>query len=708
NSYFIDWGGSNGLRYSSNNFTASSQYPLPLFFDSLHFEKDNLYSQGENVSANDFRYLNTERFLGEGWYWSFLTSNSSVSDTFSIPTLYTSPQTASVKLFAYAQNRNTAILNEHILEVRVNGTLVSTLLRNDFDKFDTTVNFSSSVLSNSSVNTISVKYVSATGFTGNIYFDFFKLSYPKLFRLQNNKLSADLGSSDTTSRVFAVSSYNPLNTINIFDVKNNIRITNFTSSGDTLKFTGKSNAKFVIVNDSIRNKPFRIKSRQVPDLTSANNGADYLVIYNSLFQAQAEQLRAYRQTQDNFRSVKSEIEDIYDIFNYGFEDPRAVRNFTKHVYDTWQLPKLKYICLFGRGSLDPKKNTAASVYEKNLIPVYGNPPSDGYFSNFNMGTLFYFDQVAIGRIPAYSPSEAQTMVNKIMAYESEPADNWWKTFSYITGGATFNEQQSYQTRSNFECNTLIMPPPISGECHKIYRSDTSGHVTFNYADSIKNDINRGTLLVNFRGHAGSHDWEVGMQDPNVLSNGNKLPLILSLTCFTGESSKSEFRGFGEKFMYLNGKGSIGFIATTGWSFASSGNDFGTFILQTIKLDSTRRLGDLVRIADRSMSQDSLSFAVKHTVNCYKLLGDPAVKLKLPPRPEFVIRNNEYKLSSESIALNDPVTLSIFPKNFGFFADSCLIRFQLKKNNQNYIVKDSVYRAFKYMDTILYNFTIDTP
>ncbi|MEP7146481.1 MAG: C25 family cysteine peptidase [bacterium] len=707
NSYWIEWEGSNGLRYSTSSFTTSMLYPSPFFTDSLHFEKDKLYSQGENVSSTDYRYLNTERFSGEGWYWSILSNNQTLSDTFSIPNLYNVSLNASIKLFAYPQNRGISIANEHTLEVRVNGSLVSTLVKNDFDKFDTTINFSSSVLSNFSVNTISVKYISAPGFDGNIYFDFFELSYPKLFRFESNRLSANLSSADTTSKLFRVSTYNTLNTLNIYDVKNNLRITNFTSSGDTLKFSGKGNGKFELVNDYIRIKPARIKSRQVPDLVSSSNGADYLVIYNSLLQAQAEQLRTYRQSHDNFRSVKSEIEDIYDIFNYGMEDPIAVKRFTKHVYDTWQLPKVKFICLFGRGSLDPKKNLSGSVYEKNLVPVYGNPPSDGYFSNLNVGSFFYYDQIALGRIPAYYPTEAQTMVDKIIAYETEPADKWWKTFSFITGGSTPGEQQFHQQRSNFECSTYVMPPPISGECHKIYRSDSSGQITFNYADSIKNDINRGTLLVNFRGHAGSRDWEVGMQDPNVLSNGNKLPVVLSLTCFTGENSKTEYRGFGEKFMYLNGKGAIGFIGTTGWSFSSTGNDLGTYILQTIKLDSNRRLGEIVKKADKDLSSDSLSFSVRHTVNCYKLMGDPAVKLKLPRIPEFVIRDNDYLLSSESVTLNDPITLTIFPKNFGLYADSCMIRFQLKKNNQNYIIKDTVYHSFRYLDTVLYNFKIDT-
>lgn len=708
NVYWIGWGGDPGLRYTNSAFSASQLYTPDYFFSKIHLEKDKLYYQGENVSGSDYRYLNTENFLGEGWYWSLLTSQQTVTDTFTAFGLTQNPQTASVKIFAYPKNSSSDITNEHTLEISVNGNIISSISKNDFNRIDTVLNFSSSLLSPTSVNNITARYIAASGFNGYMYFDYFDINYPRKFSLISNKLSASLNSTDSTSKLFRLSGFNSANQINIFDVKNNIRILNYNFTSDTLIFTAKSNAQIEVVNDSVRNSPVRIKQRSVPDLVSTSNGADYIIVYNSMFQASAEQLRAYRETADNYRSVKTEIEDIYDIFNFGVENPVAVRNYTKYAYDSWQTPQVKFICLFGRGSLDPKNNMVTSAYYKNLVPVYGNPNSDGYFANFNIGSFFYYDQISVGRLPAYSVSEAQTMVDKIIAYENQQPEKWNKNFTYITGGSTFSEQQSYQQRSNFECNQYVTSIPVSGECVKIYRSDTSGTSTFNYADSIKNSINRGTLFVNFRGHAGSHDWEVGLNDPNILENGNKLPLILSLTCFTGENAKPDFRGFGEQFMYLPNKGSIGFVSTTGWSFSASGNDFGTYITQAIKSDSIRRIGDLIKVTGKSMSRDSSSFAVRHTVNCYNLIGDPASKLQLPKYPEFVISNSDFKLTPESVNLNQPVTLKITPKNFGLYADTCMIRFQLKKNNLNYLTKDTIYRAFRYLDTLLYNFSIDTP
>ncbi|MEO8208948.1 MAG: C25 family cysteine peptidase [bacterium] len=708
NTYWVDWGGANGIRFTNSNYSTATLYNPEFFYDFFHSEKDLFYAIGESFSPNDFRYLSTEKFRGEGWYWKVLGDSQILSDTVSLPFLYPSPQTASIRIFAYPTNRNTTIFNEHSIEIKINGTVIGTAYVNDLNPIDTIVNFSSSLLSGTSGNVIDLKYIPSGGSSGGgVLVDLFELKYPKKFKFENNKLAANLNSADSTSKLFRITGFNFPNPISIYDVRNNIRITNYNNNLDSLKFTGKSNASFVIVNNVITKKPFRIKQRLVPNLVTNSTGVDYLLIYNNLFGSQAEQLRTYRQTHDNYRSFKAEIEDIYDIFNYGLEAPIAVKNFTKQVYDSWQSPKLSYICLFGRGSLDPKKILASSAYYNNFIPVYGSPPSDGYFANINIGTFFYYDQIAIGRLPAFNTSEAQTMVDKIIAYDNEPLGRWVKDFIYITGGGTFADQQSHQQRSNSEISTYILPPSVSGDGHKIYRTDDSSAVTFNYADSIKKDISRGSIFVNYRGHAGSHDWEVGMQDPNVLSNGNKLPLVVSLTCFTGENAKGDYRGFGEKFIYLNNKGAIGFVGTTGWSYSGNGNDFGANLIQTITNDTTRRLGNLLKYAGLKMSRDSASFQVRHTVNCYNLLGDPAVKLKLPVTPEFEIKNSDYKLSNESNVIGEPITLKIFPKNFGLYADSCKIRFQLKRYNQNISFHDTIYRAFRFLDTVLYNFKIDS-
>lgn len=708
NVYWIDWGGANGLRMQVSSHIAPTFYNDQFYMDKVHLEKDKIYWIGEFKDGNDFRDFTNERFLGESWYWSFLASNQSVSDTFSTPHLYTVPQTASVRIFAYPQNISTTINNEHTLTIKINNNTVTTITKNDYRKFDTTVTFSSSLLSNIGVNTVSATYTANGGFEGYMFYDMFEIQYPKLFKFRDSQTMISAGGPDTASARFRVSSFNGANPVNIYDVTNNIKINGYSSIADTLFFTGKRNSKFEVINKNITKKPFRITSRQVPDYVSSSNGVDYLLLYNSLFESQASQLKTYRETKDNFRVTKVEIGYIYDIFNYGLEDPIAVRNFTRHVYANWQLPRLKYLCLFGRGSLDPKKNSPTTVYEKNLIPLYGNPSSDNYYANVNANGFTYYTHFAIGRLCAYTPAEAQAMVDNIILYESQPPADWVKNNTFITGGVNASEQALFLPINNDTLiNPFITPKPLGNNPVRIYRNDLNGVLTYNFSDSIKNQINRGTLTVNFMGHAGSQDWELGMTDPNVLSTMNgRFPLIFSMTCYTGKTGEPLFRSFGEKFMTMPNKGAIGYVGTTGWGFIYTQLGLNRWMYYSMAKDSVRRIGDLFSYAMNRIKVDSTVFSVRHTVNCYTLHGDPALKLALPTYPEYSVSSEDYKLSNNSPSVNEQAVLTVYPKNYGVFSDSMRVKIQISTILKKYQTKDTVIRNFKYSDSIKCSFKLN--
>ena len=709
--YWIGWDGSNGLRYTLSSYNAVTEYPLNYSFEKIHFEVDSVYSLGQTVNSNsDFRFFNNEKISGEGWYWRNLTAVNgySVSRVFSLPLLNSLPANCTFRIFAYPNSRDTSF-NEHKLVLTLNSTNITTLAKNDYERFDTSVTFQSSLF-NSSQNTVTITYTptfSNTNATPSLYFDLIELTYPKQFKFTNAHCRITLNSTDTSSAVFRVSGFNSSAPYSIYDVRNNIKITSISNEADTLFFTGKQNGDFEIYNQAITQRPFRSQARQVQNLAGTSNGADYIVIYNRLFESQAEQLRSYRQSRDNFRSFKAPIDDITDIFNYGMESPVAIRRFVKHVYDNWQLPKVGYIVLFGRGSLDPKNNRLTNSYYRNMLPVYGNPPSDGYFVNFNLNGFTYYHEAAVGRLPAYTQQEAQDMVNKIIAYENEPPQSWWKNFNMITGGPNRIEQIQYQTQSNELVNNYITPAPISGIAEKIYRNDSAGYITFNYADSIKNAINRGGLIVNFIGHAASQNWELGLEEPQTLSNGNRLPLVLSMTCFTGINADANFRSFGEKFVFTPNRGALGFLGTTGWSFSGAGNEINKHIFIGLSQDTIRRLGSLVQFANNRMVPDSSNFQVRNMINCYNLLGDPASKLLLPAGPEFVIGQTDYRITDQYPLVGETVTWKIFPKNYGLFVPNCPVRFEILKNGQQFRFKDTNIVNFKIYDTLSYTFTIDT-
>lgn len=710
NAYWIDWGGSNGARMPKSSYVSSVNYPDNNFYKKVHFERDNFYYLGETLNpSNDFRYFSTELVVGEAWFWKEISTNEFLTDTVFINDLSPSAQLCSLNLFVKPVSFTDSVFNEHRLEIKINNTVYDTLFRDGLAKFDTTIIFPASLLSNNSTNSITMRYIPLGNqyFLPKIHIDFFNLYYQRDFIIRNNELAVNLTGTDTTSKKFTLSGYNSGNPLNIYDTENNIRIENYSGNLNNLTFTGRGNSKFRIVNNNITKKPYKIISRQVKDLASVSNSADYLIIYNKVFESQSEQLKNHRQAFDNFNVIKAEMQDIYDIFNYGIESPVALRNFVKYAYENWSSPKVNFVCLFGRASLDPKKNSSGSVYYQNFVPTYGNPPSDGYFVNFNIGTFTYYHQISIGRLPVYTTAEAQGVVDKIVNYDTQQPEKWWKNFIAITGGSKRNEQLTFQSKSDYLINTYIKPPPVSMQVAKIYRNDSAGYITYNYRDSIKKEIDRGSQIINFIGHAANQDWEIGLENPNTLNNGNRQPLVLSFTCYTGKCSEPNERSFGEHFFLPAGKCAIAFLGTTGWSFSGAGDAYNEHVLKSFSKDSTRKIGELVTYANKVMSRDSGNFNYRNTINSYNLIGDPASTLLLPRTPEFEIKQNDYALSNYFPALGEQIKLSIYPKNLGTYVDTVRVRYQLKKNGVTSQRKDTLITTFGYIDTMAYFFKVDT-
>lgn len=707
NVYWVDWGGTFGTRFTDFSYISGVDYSGTNFNQTVHFEKDSTFSLGQQINATDYRRFSVDKFIGENWYWKYIEPYYNIYQNVLVPKLDASTTTFKLRISGYPASRSTSLFNEHTLSIYLNGTLVATAFANDFNRMDTTMTLSTALLSSASPNQFRFFYVPGGALNLQFYFDFFEIQYPKSFSLDGNSLKINLPAGDTVSKKFTVTSVNTSAPANIYDVRNNLRIINNSFSSGNLLFTARSDSKLEIVNADITQKPIRIKQKSVPNIVTNATGADYLIVYNRLFESQAEAIRSFRQSFDGMRSVKAEIEDIYDVYNYGLENPSAIRLFFKTAYDNWTAPKLKYVCLFGRGSTDPKNNMSSPTFYGNIIPIYGNPNSDNFFTTFNLNSTIYSQNIAIGRLPAFTVGEAEIIKNKIVNYNNQALDDWVKRFILVTGGVTNSEQNYFQSISNIYANNYILPKPLAGSVAKIYRIDGQGGATYNFQDSIINDFNRGSLIINYSGHAGNGTWDQGLEDPALLSNGLKLPLLFSMTCFTAKNSDPASRGFGEKFLIYENKGAIGYVGCTGWAFTNATNILNTYMYGALKDSAYRRQGDLLRVATTIMKNDSANFSSRISLECFNFLGDPAQKLMLPEYPEFSIKDNEYRISDQNPVLGQNVKITAFPKNFGIAADSLKIKFQLLKNNNVYRTQDTILRNFKFLDSAAYNFSLDT-
>jgi hypothetical protein len=165
---------------------------------------------------------------------------------------------------------------------------------------------------------------------------------------------------------------------------------------------------------------------------------------------------------------------------------------------------------------------------------------------------------------------------------------------------------------------------------KVYASaDEANNVA--HQNAIRQGIDDGRLIVHFIGHGGRYIWRTGppdlrknhdlftLDDVGSLTNAERLPMVLSMTCYSAPFDNPTEDSIGEKFLREPNKGAIAVFAAS-WRNAPSPEYSTAVIDELLKPGAT--IGEAIMRAKRQ-SQD------RTLVEMYNLLGDPAVVLERP-------------------------------------------------------------------------------
>ncbi|MBN1326423.1 MAG: T9SS type A sorting domain-containing protein [Candidatus Cloacimonetes bacterium] len=193
-----------------------------------------------------------------------------------------------------------------------------------------------------------------------------------------------------------------------------------------------------------------------------------------------------------------------------------------------------------------------------------------------VGTDQYPD-ICIGRFSASSPDQVVIQVEKVINYEKFPeiGGNWYdKAVGIASNQGPGDDGESDNQHNDVIWNNKLEPFTYAGYT-PIY--DPGANATM-----VANAVQAGTTLINYTGHGGLTGWSTsGFSNSNVsaLSNGNKLPWIVSVACNTGEFNSGEC--FGEAWLKNDNGGAIMFLGATisqPWDPPMRGQDYFADIL----------------------------------------------------------------------------------------------------------------------------------
>ena len=364
-------------------------------------------------------------------------------------------------------------------------------------------------------------------------------------------------------------------------------------------------------------RPEVIKAK-ASGLKSERNRADYLVIGPQVFLEAAEPLLALRRS-EGLRVKTASTEEIFSEFGFGETRPEAIRDFLSYAYHRWRSPSLRYVLLLGDGTHDFKDYLQTGVM--NQVPPlmvktsYLWTASDPAYGSVNGEDLL--PDLAIGRLPAATVEDVRVMVEKLVAYETGPAN---------LQAPVVLVADNPDTAGDFvgDAEELAATVLSAKELRKIYLNELGAAAT---RSEILQAFDRGASVMSYIGHGGIHLWAdeniLNIDDVVNLAIESEQPLLLTMNCLNGYFHFPYFDALSEALVKAEGKGAIAAFSPSGLSLNDAAHVYHQKLLEALFQGDHERLGDAVMAAQEAYSTTG---AFPELLSIYHLLGAPALRL----------------------------------------------------------------------------------
>jgi hypothetical protein len=226
--------------------------------------------------------------------------------------------------------------------------------------------------------------------------------------------------------------------------------------------------------------------------------------------------------------------------------------------------------------------------------------------------------VAIGRLPAASVNEVETLVHKILAYETGVAD---------PGAPIVLIADNPDVAGDFAANADDLAATVlSGrEVQKIYLSELGTAPT---RSAIADAFDGGASMMSYIGHGAIRLWAsenvFNVSSVDSLSPQAHQPLLFTMNCLNGYFHFPYYDSLSERLLKADGKGIIAAFSPTGLSLDAPAHRFHQALMDEVANRAHERLGDAI-LAGQAAYADTGAFP--ELLSIYHLLGDPALRLR---------------------------------------------------------------------------------
>ncbi|HBC45909.1 MAG TPA: hypothetical protein DCZ43_02575, partial [candidate division Zixibacteria bacterium] len=315
------------------------------------------------------------------------------------------------------------------------------------------------------------------------------------------------------------------------------------------------------------------------------------------------------------------------ITHGGTPSSTQVFDFIQNAYNTWTIPP-EYVCIMGDLNVS--------------FPSYGY---NGYTSDHPYSCVDgsdYFSDVMVTRMSVpNSNAVIRTAIYKDLIYEKSPymGDTaYWLRGLSVAGNITSGGAPTYTPR----LVTLWVRQALME--HGFTRVDTSfAWDSYNPGPAqITASINNGVSIISYRGWAGPQGWydpTFGLDELNALSSNNKMGVMASLVCGTGDFGDSYYSEcFGERWIRMGSlpsalKGGPGFYGVTDHSTHTKFNNpimigyYWAILEQGIYNLATAAFTGKMHLFETYPRNNGPGSYIQQYFYTYNTLGDPELEIR---------------------------------------------------------------------------------
>jgi hypothetical protein len=282
-------------------------------------------------------------------------------------------------------------------------------------------------------------------------------------------------------------------------------------------------------------------------LRDPSNAADLVVVTTAGLAPSVAPLVRLRE-REGLNVVVADIQDVYDEFSYGEEDPTAIRDLLAYARDAWRSPP-RYLLLFGEGTYDPRGWLGGRpdlVPTKLLDTTLMESASDAWFADLDGDRIA---DIPVGRIPVETPVEGSAIVAKLAAYAAAGA-------TAPSAVLAADQADTFDFPAAVRQLGAQMPPGVTTSI--LVRPD-GGNTDLLAA------IDAQPTLVDYLGHGNVASWAGGWltsEDAASMANTSHPALFVSMTCLNAYFSDPYLPSLGEALLAAPG-GAVAVWGSTG-------------------------------------------------------------------------------------------------------------------------------------------------